>query len=66
MKTTLWTRAGSEGQIHMPSDENALQGYCASCKRVFEVRWSETVCPVCEFKLEGKGNEKDSDTGPDV
>lgn len=50
----------------MPTDESALQGYCASCKRLFEVRWSETVCPDCEFKLEGKGNEKDIDTGPDL
>jgi len=35
----------------MSSDENALQGYCVSCKRTFEVKWSETVCPVCEHKL---------------
>lgn len=34
----------------MPSDESVLQGYCASCKRLFEVRWSETVCPDCEHK----------------
>jgi len=50
----------------MPSDEGALQGYCVACKRLFEVRWSETVCPDCEFKLEGKGNEEDSHTGADV
>ena len=34
----------------MLNDEFALQGYCVSCKRTFEVKWSETVCPVCEHR----------------
>lgn len=34
----------------MPSDENDLQGYCAACKRLFEVRWLENLCPDCEHK----------------
>ena len=32
----------------MPSDESALQGYCAKCKRLFEVKWAENLCPDCE------------------
>jgi Zn finger protein HypA/HybF involved in hydrogenase expression len=32
----------------MPSDE--LQGYCVACKKVFAVKWSETICPECEHK----------------
>ena len=47
---TLTAADRAEGRTRMPSDESALQGYCASCKRLFEVRWSETVCPDCEHK----------------
>ena len=32
----------------MPSDESALQGYCVKCKRLFEVKWAENLCPECE------------------
>ena len=32
----------------MPNDEGALLGYCVKCKRVFEVKWSENLCPDCE------------------
>ena len=32
----------------MPTDESALQGYCVKCKRLFEVKWAENLCPDCE------------------
>jgi Zn finger protein HypA/HybF involved in hydrogenase expression len=32
----------------MPSDEAPLQGYCVKCKRLFEVKWAENLCPSCE------------------
>jgi Zn finger protein HypA/HybF involved in hydrogenase expression len=34
----------------MPSDEGALQGYCVSCKRLFEVKHFENICQQCEHK----------------
>ena len=32
----------------MPNDEGALLGYCVKCKRLFEVKWAESLCPDCE------------------
>lgn len=34
----------------MPSDESALQGYCVSCKRLFEVKHFENICQQCEHQ----------------
>ena len=62
----MWTQAESEGQTRMPSDESVLQGYCASCKRLFEVRWAENICPDCETINEGKDDEEDCNTGADL
>jgi len=45
---TLTVADQGRGRTRMHSDEFALQGYCAKCKRVFEVRWAENLCPDCE------------------
>lgn len=50
----------------MPSDESTLQGYCTNCKKLFEVRWAETLCPECETINEEKDNEENCNTGADV
>jgi rRNA maturation endonuclease Nob1 len=34
----------------MPSDESALQGYCIKCKKLFNVKWAENLCPACEHE----------------
>ena len=34
----------------MPTDEAPLQGYCVKCKRLFEVKWAENLCPECEHE----------------
>jgi len=48
----------------MPSDESALLGYCTNCKKLFEVRWAETLCPNCETIKEN--NEEDCNTSADL
>jgi exosome complex RNA-binding protein Csl4 len=50
----------------MFSDESALLGYCTNCKKLFEVKWAENVCPECETINKGKDNEEDCNTGADV
>lgn len=50
----------------MPSDESALLGYCTNCKKLFEVKWAENICPECETINKGKDNEEDCNTGSDV
>jgi RNA polymerase subunit RPABC4/transcription elongation factor Spt4 len=48
----------------MPSDESALQGYCVECKRLFEVKWAENICPECETIKED--NEEDCNTSTNL